>query len=123
MRLGKTLILATACVLGLSGGSEAAELFTPMLFLALGASSVVCSVSNVSDRDTTVRIEAFGSTGNDLGSSGDTPTVLPAGQTLQILVALDHARCKFTVANKSSVRAHGAVYQSGVGSIATAPAD
>src|SRR5262249_14425149 len=122
MRFGKKLLMATTFVLGLSGGGEAAELFTPILFLATG-SSVVCSVSNVSERDTTVRIEAFGFTGNDLGSSGDVPTLLPAGRTFQILVAVDHARCKFTVPNKSSVRAHGSVFQSGVGTIATAPAD
>ena len=122
MRLGRKLVLATTFVLGLNGAGEAVELFTPILFLATG-SSVVCSVSNVSDRDTMVRIEAFSSTGRDLGSSDDVPTVLPAGQTQQILVAVDHARCKFTVEKKSSIRAHGSVFQSGVGSIATAPAD
>ena len=123
MRLGKKLVLATTFVLGLSGAGEAAELFTPMLFLALGSSSIVCVVTNVSDRATEVRIEAFGATGNDLGSSGDTLSPLPVGESLQILVAVDHARCKFTVPNKSSVRAHGAVFQSGAGTIATAPAN
>jgi len=122
MRFGKTVVLATTFVLGLTASASAAELFTPMLFLA-GGDAVVCTVSNVSDRATTVRIEAFGMSGNDLGSSGDTPSVLPAGESTQILVALEHARCKFTVASRTSVRAHGSVFQSGVGSIATAPAD
>src|SRR5262245_49398721 len=123
MRLGKTLVLATTCVLGLSGGGEAAELFTPLLVLSPGKSSIACVVSNVSDRETTVKIEAFGYSGDGMGDSGDTPVVLPAGETTQISVGLDHARCKFTVPNKSSVRAHGIVLQTGVGSVTSTPAN
>jgi hypothetical protein len=123
MRLGKKLVLATTFVLGLSGAGEAAELFTPLLHLSVGQTSIACVVTNVSDRDMTVKIEAFSSTGADLGSTGDDPVTLSAGATTQILVAVDHARCKFTVPNRNRVRAHGTVFQSGVGSTASAPAE
>ena len=117
MRLGTKLVLATTCVLGLSVGGEAAELFTPLLVLSPSKSTIACVVSNVSDSDTTVKIEAFGYSGDDMGSTGDDPVVLRAGATTQIVVAIDHARCKFTVPNKNKVRAYGAVLQTGVGSV------
>jgi hypothetical protein len=123
MRLGKILVLATTFVLGLSGAGEASTLFTPLLHLSPGQTSIVCVVSNVSDRDMTVKIEAFSSTGADLGSTGDDPVPLSAGATTQILVAVDHARCKFTVPSRNRVRAHGAVFQPGVGSTTSAPAE
>ena len=123
MRLGRNLALATTCVLGLSGASEAAELFTPLIVLSPSHSSIACVISNLSDRETTVKIEAFGYSGDSMGDSGDTPVVLAAGETTQISVGVDHARCKFTVPNKSSVRAHGILVQSGVGSVLSAPAN
>src|SRR5262245_12247959 len=123
MRLGRKLVLGTTFALGLSGGGEAAELFTPILLLSPGKTFIACVVSNVSDRDTTVKIESFNYSGDSMGDSGDTPVVLPAGATTQISVALDHARCKFTVPSRNSVRAHGTVLQTGVGSVTSAPAD
>src|SRR5262245_18830516 len=122
-RLGRNLALATTCVLGLSGAGEATELFTPLIVLSPTHSSIACVVSNLSDRETTVKIEAFSYTGDSMGDSGDTPVVLPAGETTQIGVGLDHARCKFTVPSKSSVRAHGMLIQPGVGSVLSVPAN
>ncbi len=119
MRLGKKLVLATTCVLGLSGGGEAAELFTPFLLMSPGNTFLACVVSNVSTRDTTVRIEALSFSGASLNDSGE--IVLPAGET-SALNAPDNARCKFTVQTKNDVRAHGTVYQTGVGSTSSAEA-
>jgi len=119
MRLGKKLVLATTCVLGLSGGGEAAELFTPLLLVSPG-NFMSCVISNVSDRATTVRIEAFSLSGVSLGDSEE--IVLPAGETSFIHVAVDHARCKFTVQTKNDVRAHGTVFQTGIGSTSSAEA-
>jgi len=119
MRLGKKLVLATTCVLGLSGGGEAAELFTPFLLMSPGNTFLACVVSNVSDHDTTVRIETFNFFGVSDGDSGE--IVLPAGET-SALNAPDSARCKFTVQTKNDVRAHGTVYQTGVGSTSSAEA-
>src|SRR5262245_4398174 len=119
MRLGRNLVLATTCVLGLSGGGEATELSTPLLLISPGHSTISCVVSNVSERATTVLIEAFSLTGGDLGSG---ELDLAAGETGAIHVAVDHARCKFTVQNKDNVRAYGTVYQTGVGSISSAEA-
>lgn len=118
MRLGRKLVLATTCVLGLSGAGEAAELFTPLLLISPG-NSISCVVSNVSERDTTVLIEAFSLSGASLGSG---EIVLPAGETGAIHVAVEHARCKFTVQNRNDVRAHGTVYHTGVGSTSSAEA-
>lgn len=118
MRLGRTLVLATTCVLGLSGGGEAAELFTPLLLISPG-NAISCVVSNVSERDTPVLIEAFSLSGASLGSG---EIVLPAGETAAIHVATEHARCKFTIPTKSAVRAHGTVYHTGVGSTSSAEA-
>ena len=119
MRLGRNLVLATTCVLGLSGGGEAAELFTPLLLISPGHSTISCLATNVSGRTTTVLFEAFSLTGGDLGSG---ELDLAAGETGFINVAVDHARCKFTVQNKNNVRAYGTVYQTGVGSINSAEA-
>jgi hypothetical protein len=120
VRLGRKLVLATTCVLGLSGGGEAAELFTPFLLISPGNSFMSCLVSNVSRHDTTVRIEAFSLSGDSLGDTEE--IVLPAGETGFIHVARDHARCKFTVRTKNDVRAHGTVFQTGVGSTSSAEA-
>ncbi|SRR6266542_2874160 len=120
MRLGKKLVLATTCVLGLSGGGEAAELFTPFLVISPGNTALSCVVSNVSDHDTTVRIETFNFFGVSDGDSGE--IVLPAGETTVASVGVESARCKFTVQNKNDVRAHGTVLQTGVGSTSSAEA-
>src|SRR6266545_5376964 len=93
MRLGKKLVLATTCVLGLSGGGEAAELFTPFLVISPGNTALSCVVSNVSDHDTTVRIETFNFFGVSDGDSGE--IVLPAGETTVASVGVESARCKF----------------------------
>lgn len=120
MPLGKKLVLATTCVLGLSGGGEAAELFTPFLIMSPGNTFLACVVSNVSNRDTTVRIEALSFSGVSLNDSGE--SVLPAGET-STLNAPDSARCKFTVQTKNDVRAHVTVYQTGIGSTSSAEAN
>jgi hypothetical protein len=68
-RIGKKMVLATAGVLGLSASVEAAVLSTPVLLVDSGR-FMSCLISNVSDRDTTVRVEVISFTGAPLADSG-----------------------------------------------------
>ena len=117
MRLGKKLALATAFVLGLSAGVEAAVLSTPVLLVDTGFMS--CLISNVSTGDTRVRIEVISYAGVTLYDSNE--ITLPAGRT-DGGSATEDARCRFTVGSKNAVRAHGTVYQGGVGSTSSVEA-
>jgi hypothetical protein len=110
-------VIAAACILGLAAGAEAAVLSTPVLLVDDGFMS--CLVSNVSDKDTSVRIEVISYGGLTLADSG--PITLPAGRT-DGQSAFEAARCKFTVSSTNVVRAHGTVYTSGIGSTASAEA-
>jgi hypothetical protein len=114
----RRILLVTACVLGLSASVEAAVLATPLLLVAEGR-FMSCLISNVSDHDTTVRIEVFSFTGVPLADSG--LVTLGAGQT-DGQSAYENARCKFTVQATKSVRAHGTVNESGVGSVSSVEA-
>jgi hypothetical protein len=113
------VLLATACVLGLGGAVQAAVLSTPLLLVSTGA-FMSCLVSNVSDRDTTIRIEVLGYFGAPLADSGE--ITLKAGET-DGQSAYEHARCRFTVGAKKAVRAHATVYHSGVGSTSSVEAE
>src|SRR5687767_12734760 len=95
IRLGRKFVLAATCVLGLSGAREAAQLSTPLPVIGPD-NSISCIVSNVSEHDAALLIEAFGLSGASLGSG---ELVLPA-ETAAIHVAAEHARCKFTVQNR-----------------------
>jgi hypothetical protein len=112
------LVLAAGCVLVLGAAVEAAVLSTPVLLVDTGR-FMSCLISNLSDRDTTVRIEVIGYSGATLADSGE--ITLPAGQS-DGQSGYDHARCRFTVSNKAAVRAHATVYQSGVGSTSSVEA-
>jgi len=117
MRLGKRLVLATACVLGLGAGVEAAVLSTPVLLV--DGSFISCFVSNVSTGDTRVRIEVISYNGDTLYDTDE--ITLAAGQSYGGS-ATEAARCKFTVGSKNAVRAHATVNQPGVGSTSSVEA-
>ena len=118
LRLGKKLVLAAACVLGLSSGVGATVLSTPVLLVSSNT-FMSCLISNVSDRDTTVRIEVLGFYGNVLADSDE--ITLKAGES-DGQSAYETARCRFTVANKNAVRAHGSVNHGGIGSTSSVEA-
>ena len=101
MFLGKKLVLATACVFGLGRSVQAAVLSTPALLVSSG-NFMSCLISNVSDRDTTVRIEVLSFDGDVLADSNE--ITLAAGQT-DGQSGFETARCKFTVSNQNVVRA------------------
>jgi hypothetical protein len=116
-RIGKKLIVATACVLGLGAGAEAAVLSTPLLLVGSGFMS--CLASNVSDKPTTLRIEVVSYNGVTVADSGQ--ITLPAGQT-DGQSAFENARCRFTVSSTNAVRAHGTVNEAGIGSTSSVEA-
>jgi hypothetical protein len=93
-------------------------LYTPALLVSPGT-FMSCLISNVSDRDTTVRIEVLGFNGDTLADSNE--ITLAAGQS-DGQSAFETARCKVTVRSRNAVRAHGTVNQGGIGSTSSAEA-
>jgi len=116
--IGKKLVLVTAWVLGSSAALEAAVLATPVVLVGENH-FLSCLISNVSDRETTIRVEVFSFTGTPLADSG--MVTLAAGQS-DGQSGFENARCKFTVGNAKAVRAHGTLYESGVGSVSSVEA-
>ena len=119
MRVGKRLVLALACVLGLTGVAQADAVLTTPVLLVSSNTFMSCLISNVSDRKTTVRIEVINFNGVTLDDSDE--ITLEAGQS-DGRSGYETARCRFTVGNKNAVRALATVNDGGIGSTSSVEA-
>lgn len=126
--IGAGLIVLMA-LFGFSGVSGAATLFTPPLEIDFADStdvSLVCTVTNVSNKSREITIDIINIDGVSITSVTD---MVAPGARLGAVQGSDNgtatpSHCKFDISNgkKSSVRASACIFQTGIGCISALPA-
>jgi hypothetical protein len=91
-----------------ASAAQAADLYTPTLFIGAAANCIICNLVNITDANKTVRIRIMDSQGNVEKDTGDIP--LPArgntgGTSFLFPTAADYYYCRFTTTGgKNTVR-------------------
>ncbi len=126
MKALRTVVITVACVLFACAAAEAADLYSPPLFVDYNQ-LVVCDIANVSTQTGTVKFEIINPTGTVVSSS-DPLTIEPGiirggGAGGPEIYGLHYCHFILGGLNKNQVRAAIKIRNSDSGDIVTLPAE